>query len=87
MKIEYRGMQKTNSFGEKLARPLTPCAVVSFHESESEIAMAIIEGSGYEYDVFGDGDECWANVPVDDRADYNEFKQMWKEGKKAYNVI
>ena len=55
-------------------------------EGESQYKVEeIIYDSGYSYEAFGDYEEAYYYVQVDDREDYNCFMDYWKEAKKAYN--
>lgn len=86
MNVQYRGSKTVDGNGEKLTRPLTPVAIVTFSEREREIAVAILEASGYDYDLFADHDEMFAEVAVDGKEDYKDFMREWKAGKEAYNL-
>lgn len=86
MNVRYQGRITEDTFGEKLSRPIEPAAIVSFREDEEPVAIAILDSTGYDYDVFGEQDMLWAEVPVDNKADYQDFMREWKEGKEAYNL-
>lgn len=86
MKVQYRGRRVVDTFGDRLAKPLAPVAIVTFTERERESAVAILEASGYDYDLFADHDEMFAEVAVDSKEDYKDFMREWKAGKEAYNL-
>lgn len=54
MNVQYKGRQTVNSFGDKLVRPLEPAAIISFTEEEEDKVVAILEETGYDFDIFGD---------------------------------
>ena len=41
MNVQYKGRQTVNSFGDKLARPLEPAAIISFTEEEEDKVVAM----------------------------------------------
>lgn len=86
MNVQYRGSKTVDSNGEKLTQPLAPVAIVTFTEREREVAVAILEASGYDYDLFANLDEMFAEVAVDGKEDFKDFMREWKEGKEAYNL-
>ena len=43
----------------------------------------ILFDSGYNYDLFNDGDESIFMVYVDDMNDYKKFMSYWKEAKRT----
>ena len=85
MNVQYKGRQAVNSFGDKLARPLEPAAIISFTEEEEDKVVAILEKTGYDFDIFGEPGFLWAEVAVDGKEDYKDFMKEWKAGKEAYN--
>lgn len=86
MNVRYIGRKTVDIFGDKLARPIEPTAIVSFKESDEPVAVAILEATGYSYDLFRDGDSLWAEIPVDSKEDFRDFMAEWKDGKEAYNL-
>lgn len=86
MNVQYKGRKTADAFGEKLARPLDPAAIVSFSDEEYDTVVAILEETGYDYDLFGEPGFCWAEVAVDGKEDYKDFMKEWKAGKEAYNL-
>ena len=54
MNVQYKGRQTANSFGDKLVRPLEPAAIISFTEEEEDKVVAILEETGYDFDIFGE---------------------------------
>ena len=54
MNVQYKGRQTVNSFGDKLVRPLEPAAIISFTEEEEGKVVAILEETGYDFDIFGE---------------------------------
>lgn len=46
MNVQYKGRQTVNSFGDKLARPLEPAAIISFTEEEEDKVVAILQETG-----------------------------------------
>lgn len=85
MNVQYKGRQTVNSFGDKLVRPLEPAAIISFTEEEEDKVIAILEKTGYDFDIFGELGFLWAEVTVDGKEDYKDFMKEWKAGKEAYN--
>lgn len=85
MNVRYRGRQTVNTFGEKLARPLEPAAIVTFAEDEIYEVKSILMETDYDYHFFGEDGCFWALVPVDSKDDYKEFMEEWKAGKEAYD--
>ena len=85
MNVQYKGRQTVNSFGDKLVRPLEPAAIISFTEEEEDKVVAILEETGYDFDIFGEPGFLWAEVAVDGKEDYKDFMKEWKVGKEAYN--
>ena len=81
MNVQYKGRQTVNSFGDKLARPLEPAAIISFTEEEEDKVK-----TGYDFDIFGEPGFLWAEVTVDGKEDYKDFMKEWKAGKEAYNL-
>lgn len=75
MNVRYIGRKKEDCFGNKLAKPFPPIAIVSFTEKEEDIAVAILESTGYEYDVFGEPGALHADVVVEGKEDYMRFMQ------------
>ena len=73
MNVQYKGRQTVNSFGDKLARPLEPAAIISFTEEEEDKVIAILEKTGYDFDIFGEPGFLWAEVTVDGKEDYKDF--------------
>ena len=47
--------------------------------------VAILEETGYDFDIFGEPGFLWAEVAVDGKEDYKDFMKEWKAGKEAYN--
>ena len=86
MNVQYKGRQTVNSFGDKLVRPLEPAAIISFTEEEEDKVIAILEKTGYNFDIFGEPGFLWAEVTVDGKEDYKDFMKEWKAGKEAYNL-
>lgn len=86
MNVRYEGRITKDAFGEKLSRPIEPAAIVSFKEDEEPVVIAILDATGYGYDVFGEPGMMWAQVAVDGKDDYRDFMREWKEGKEAYNL-
>ena len=86
MNVQYKGRQTVDFFGGKLARPLEPATIISFSEEEEDKVMAILEETGYDFDIFGEPGFCWAQVTVGGKEDYKEFMKEWKAGKEAYNL-
>ena len=86
MNVQYKGRQTVNSFGDKLVRPLKPAAIISFTEEEEDKVVAILEETGYDFDIFGEPGFLWAEVAVDGKEDYKDFMKEWKAGKEAYNL-
>lgn len=86
MNVQYKGRHTVNSFGDKLARPLEPAAIISFTEEEEGKVVAILEETGYDFDIFGELGFLWAEVAVDGKEDYKDFMKEWKAGKEAYNL-
>lgn len=70
MNVQYKGRQTVNSFGDKLVRPLEPAAIISFTEEEEGKVVAILEETGYDFDIFGEPGFLWAEVAVDGKEDY-----------------
>ena len=85
MNVQYKGRQMVDSFGSKLVRPLDPVAIISFDEEDEDKVVAILEATGYDFDLFGDPGFLWAEVTVDGKEDYKDFMKEWKAGKEAYN--
>ena len=48
--------------------------------------IAILEKTGYDFDIFGEPGFLWAEVTVDGKEDYKDFMKEWKAGKEAYNL-
>lgn len=76
MKVQYFGKREN----------LSPCAYISYDdENEKEfdkldkIADMFEENTSYHIDIVGSGA---AICEVDDKDDYKEFMQLWKEYKK-----
>lgn len=86
MNVRYVGRKTVDIFGDKLAKPFPPAAIVSFTENEQDIAVAILESTGYEYDVFDEPGFMYAEVAVDGKEDYKDFMREWKAGKEAHNL-
>lgn len=86
MNVRYLGRKTVDCFGNKLAKSFPPAAIVSFTEKEEDIAVAILESTGYEYDVFGEPGFLYAEVAVEGKEDYKCFMREWKAGKEAYNL-
>lgn len=86
MRACYKGRQTVDAFGEKLARPLEPVAIVTFTYEEYNKALAILEETGYDFDLFGEPGFLWAEVAVDGKEDYKDFMKEWKAGKEEYNL-
>lgn len=86
MRVCYKGRQTVDAFGEKLARPLKPAAIVTFSYEEYNEVLAILEETGYDFDFFGEPGFLWAEVAVDGKEDYKDFMKEWKAGKEAYNL-
>lgn len=86
MNVKYKGRKTTDSFGDKLARPLEPAAIISFAEEEADKVVAILEETGYDFDIFGEPGLLWAQVTVDGKEDYKDFMKEWKAGKEVYNL-
>ena len=85
MMVRYQGRQTVDAFGERLTRPLKPAAIVTFTEEESDKASAILEKTGYDFDIFGEHGFLWAQVTVECKEDYKDFMKEWKAGKREYN--
>lgn len=83
MYVKYFGRKTKNSFGEKLARELPPVAEVGYSEKEEAFALSCIEYTGYQFDSFNDGGCCSSDVYVEDRNDFEDFYEMFKEAKKV----
>ena len=43
MNVQYKGRKTVDAFGEKLARPFDPVAIVSFSDEEYDTDVAILE--------------------------------------------
>lgn len=86
MNVRYKGRVTKDTFGEKLSRPFEPIAIVSFKEDETLVVIAILDATGYGYDLFGEPDMMWAQVAVDGKDDYRAFMREWKKWKEAYNL-
>lgn len=86
MRVCYKGQQTVDAFGEKLARPLAPVAIVTFTYEEYNKALAILEETGYDFDLFGEPGFLWAEVAVDGKEDYKDFMKEWKADKEAYSL-
>lgn len=86
MRVCYKGRQTVDAFGEKLTRPLKPAAIVTFSYEEYNEVLAILEETGYDFDLFGEPGFLWAEVTVDGKEDYQDFMKEWKAGKEAYNL-
>ena len=48
--------------------------------------VAILEETGYDFDIFGEPGFIWAEVAVDGKEDYKDFMKEWKADKEAYNL-
>ena len=62
-------------------------AVIDAPNSEQDKIEALLDDLGYRYDAFGDSEDAVYYVPVDDKDDYKDFVERWKEAKKAYNTV
>lgn len=76
MNVQYKGRQTVNSFGDKLVRPLEPAAIISFTEEEEGKVVAILEETGYDFDIFGEPGFLWAEVAVDGKEDYTDAMKL-----------
>ena len=47
--------------------------------------IAILQETGYDFDIFGEPGFLWAEVAVDGKEDYKDFMKEWKAGKEAHN--
>ena len=84
MNVRYKGRQTVDAFGEKLARPLEPAAIITFSEEEIYEVKSILLGMDYDYHFFGEDGFFWAQVDVDGKDDYKDFMKEWKAEKEAY---
>ena len=84
MRVCYKGRQTVDAFGEKLARPLKPAAIITFTEAEIYEVKSILLDMDYDYHFFGEPDFFWAQVDVDGKDDYKDFMKKWKAGKETY---
>ena len=78
MNVRYFGWIKTDSIGQKLTKPMPPAAVVTYTEEEEALAIARLEHTNYRFDSF---DGC-SYVTVNDRQDYQDFMEAWKDAKR-----
>lgn len=85
MHVKYRGRQTTDTFGEKLARPLEPAAIITFSATEIYAVKSILLDMDYDYHFFGEYDFYWAQVDVHGKDDYQDFMKEWQAEKEAYN--
>ena len=85
MNVRYMGRKTVDSFGDKLARPLKPAAIITFSEAEVYEVNSILLGMDYDYHFFGESDFLWAQVDVDGKDDYKAFMKEWRAGKEAYH--
>ena len=57
-------------------------AIVTFTYEEYNKALAILEETGYDFDLFGEPGFLWAEVAVDGKEGYKDFMKEWKAGKE-----
>lgn len=87
MNVKYFGRKTKDCLGEPLKRSRPPCAVVSFTNEEEVLAVARLEYTNYRFDLFGDATDGCAYVEIEDRDDYNDFMEIWKEAKEKVGKV
>lgn len=83
MRLDYAGQRRFDDSSNDARFGVLNVSNAKETEKAEFIADKLRE-DGYVYDVFGDGDETAYWFTVEDRDDFDNLKECYKEAKKLY---